>query len=91
MNSIDAASVRQVPESAPYSHSIINGTCKPLARIEFWLFRKSSGCFLSILERWQHASRPRALERQGVLAAFGQGKATRYHLALEDWGPSPPE
>ncbi|MEI6720478.1 MAG: hypothetical protein WCO67_06925 [Betaproteobacteria bacterium] len=31
-----------------------------------------------------------ALERQGVLAAFGQGKATRYHLALEGWGPSPP-
>ena len=28
-----------------------------------------------------------ALERQGVLAAFGQGKATRYHLALEGWGP----
>lgn len=28
-----------------------------------------------------------ALERQGVLASFGRGKATRYHLALEGWGP----
>lgn len=30
-----------------------------------------------------------ALERQGILAAFGRGKATRYHLALAGWGPRP--
>lgn len=28
-----------------------------------------------------------ALERQGILASFGRGKATRYHLALAGWGP----
>lgn len=28
-----------------------------------------------------------ALERQGVLTAFGRGKATRYHIALDGWGP----
>jgi len=28
-----------------------------------------------------------ALERQGILASFGRGKATRYHVALAGWEP----
>ena len=28
-----------------------------------------------------------ALERLGILASFGRGKATRYHIALDGWGP----
>jgi Fic family protein len=30
-----------------------------------------------------------ALARQGILAACGRGKATRYYVALEGWGPGP--
>jgi Fic family protein len=28
-----------------------------------------------------------ALERLGILVSFGRGKATRYHIALDGWGP----
>ena len=28
-----------------------------------------------------------ALARLGILVAFGRGKATRYHIALDGWGP----